>query len=153
MGKALGTVNRFYLITEKKKGIGLEAILAKDMTFVASLMRTARPSEHIEATKQFLQMHRATRMVKQFENGNDVCSIYEMDIVTPTGGLITLEVSGWIQLAGGKVARQKIYYDPRAFRNAFRMAWWNKKRWLLNSAPLLYGVAHSKKRCLAERHL
>ena len=29
MGKALGTVNRFYLITEKKKGIGLEAILTR----------------------------------------------------------------------------------------------------------------------------
>ena len=83
------------------------------MTFVSPLMRTPGASEYIEATKQFLQMHRATRMVKKFENGNDGCSIYEMDIVTPAGGLITLEVSGWIQLAGGKVARQKICYDLR----------------------------------------
>ena len=121
MGKALEVANRFYDATENKKGEGLENILANDMTFVGPLMKAAGAKDYIESTKQFLQMHRATRMLKQFENGSDVCSIYEMDIATPAGGMITLELADWIETAGGKVARQRIYYDPQEFARAFGM--------------------------------
>jgi ketosteroid isomerase-like protein len=121
MGKALETVNQFYDTTENRKGEGLEALLAKDMTFVGPIMKTAGAKEYVDTTQQFLQMHRATRMLKQFENGNDVCSIYEMDIATPAGGTITLELTDWIQVVNGKVARQKIYYDPREFAKALGM--------------------------------
>ncbi|MCI0557612.1 MAG: nuclear transport factor 2 family protein [Nitrososphaera sp.] len=121
MGKTLETVNRFYDTTENKKGEGLEALIERDMTFVGPLMRISGAKEYIESTRQFLQMHRATRMLKQFENGNDVCSIYEMDIATPSGGMLTLEITDWIQVANGRVARQKIYYDPREFAKAFGM--------------------------------
>lgn len=122
MGKTLETVNRFYDITENKKGKGLENILAKDMTFDGPLMRTSGAQDYIDSTKQFLQVHKATRMLKQFENGNDICSIYEMDIATPDGGTITIELTDWIQVANGKVAKQKIYYDPREFAKAFGMS-------------------------------
>jgi len=121
MGKALETTNRFYEITEKKKGKGLEDVITKDMTFDGPLMKFNGAKEYIESTKQFLQMHRETRMQKQFENGNDVCSIYEMDVATPAGGMITLEIVDWVQVANGKVARQKIFHDPREFAKAFGM--------------------------------
>lgn len=121
MGKALETVNRFYDITENKKGQGLETILAKDMTFAGPLMRTSGARDYIDTTKQFLQMHKGTRMLKQFENGNDVCSIYEMDVGTPDGSTITLELTDWVQVANDRVAKQKIYYDPREFAKAFEM--------------------------------
>ena len=121
MGKALETVNRFYDTTENKKGKGLEILLAKDMTFVGPLMKTTGAKEYVNTTQQFLQMHKATRMLKQFENGSDVCSIYEMDIATPAGGTITLELTDWIHVVDGKVAKQKIYYDPREFAKAFGM--------------------------------
>ncbi|MGH9991439.1 MAG: nuclear transport factor 2 family protein [Nitrososphaera sp.] len=121
MGNALETVNRFYDTTENKKGKGLESMLADNMIFAGPLMRTSGASEYLESTKRFLQMHKATRMMKQFENGNDVCSIYEMDIATPAGGTITLEITDWIQVSSGKVTKQKIYYDPREFAKAFGM--------------------------------
>jgi ketosteroid isomerase-like protein len=121
MGKALETVKRFYDATENKKGRGLETILAKDMAFIGPLMKTSGAQDYIDSTRQFLQMHKATRMLKQFENGNDVCSIYEMDIATPSGGMITIELTDWIQVADGRVAKQKIYYDPREFAKAFGM--------------------------------
>lgn len=121
MGKALETANRFYEITESKKGKGLEDVITKDMTFDGPLMKFNGAKEYIDSTKQFLQMHRATRMHKQFENGNDVCSIYEMDVATPAGGMITLEIVDWVQVINGKVAKQKIFYDPREFAKAFGM--------------------------------
>jgi hypothetical protein len=119
MGKALETANKFYEVTEKKKGIGLENVITGDMKFDGPLMKFNGAREYIESTKQFLQMHRGTRMKKQFENGSDVCSIYEMDIATPAGGTITLEVVDWLQVSNDKVAKQKIYYDPRDFAKAF----------------------------------
>lgn len=122
MGKALETANRFYDITENKKGKGLEGVLAKDMTFAGPLMKTSGAKEYIDSTQRFLQMHLATRMMRQFESGKDVCSIYEMDVATPAGGKLTLEITDWIQVAAdGKVAKQKIYYDPREFAKAFGM--------------------------------
>ena len=121
MGKALEVVNRFYDTTENEKGKGLENVLASDMTFDGPLMKTFGAEDYINTTKQFLQMHKATRMLKQFENGSDICSIYEMDIATPAGGTITVELTDWIKVSNGKVAKQKIYYDPREFAKAFGM--------------------------------
>ena len=91
------------------------------MTFVGPLMKTFSAKEYIDTTRQFLQMHKATRMIRQFENGDDACSIYEMDVATPAGSMLTLEITDWIQVAGGKVAKQTIYYDPREFAKAFGM--------------------------------
>jgi ketosteroid isomerase-like protein len=122
MGKALEVVNRYYDITENKKGMGLENILAEDVAFAGPLKKCSGSREYMEFAKQFLQMHRATRMLKQFESGSDVCSIYEMDIATPAGEIITLELADWIKVSGGRVATQKIYYDPREFAKAFGMS-------------------------------
>jgi ketosteroid isomerase-like protein len=121
MGKTLDVVHRFFDITENKKGEGLKDVLTHDMEFVGSLMKTSGAKEYVDSTRQFLQMHRATRMMRQFENGDDACSIYEMDIATPAGGMLTLEITDWIQVEDGKVAKQKIYYDPREFAKAFGM--------------------------------
>jgi ketosteroid isomerase-like protein len=122
MGKALEVVNRFYDATENRRGKGLENILAEDVVFAGPLKKCSGSREYIEFAKQFIQMHRATRMLKQFENGSDVCSIYEMDIATPAGGMITLELTDWIKVSGNRVAAQKIYYDPREFARAFGMS-------------------------------
>ncbi len=121
MGKALDVVKKFYDITENKKGEGLEETLTDDMKFDGPLMHSSNAKEYVESTKQFLQMHKATRMTKQFEDGDDVCSIYEMDIATPDGGTFTVDMVDWITVKGGKVAKQKIYYDPREFAKAFGM--------------------------------
>ena len=121
MDKPLEVVKKFYDITENKKGEGLETILTEDMVFVGPLMKSSGAKEYIKSTIQFIQMHRATRMQKQFVNGDDVCSLYEMDIATPTGEIITMEIADWILVKDGKVAKQKIYYDPTEFAKAFGM--------------------------------
>ncbi len=121
MGKALDVVKKFYDITENKKGEGLQDILTDDMTFVGPLMKTSGAKDYVKSTIQFIQMHKATRMHKHFENGNDVCSIYEMDIAKPDGGTFTIDMVDWITVSDGKVAKQKIYYDPREFAKAFGM--------------------------------
>jgi ketosteroid isomerase-like protein len=71
--------------------------------------------------EQLLAFHRKTTMLRQFENGNAVCSIYELRMATPAGGELTMTMADWIDVADGKVAAQRIYFDPREFAQAFSM--------------------------------
>jgi hypothetical protein len=60
-------------------------------------------------------------MHRQFADGDDVCSIYDLIMATPDGGTITLPMVDWIRVVNGRMAEQRIYYDPREFAQAFGM--------------------------------
>ncbi len=120
MGNALAVVNQFYEATNDKKDVKATAeLVADDMTFVGPVLRTAGAREYLALLEKFLPTHVETRMQRQFEAGNEVCSIYDLVQRTPTGEHITLLVADWIRVADGKVAEQRIYYDPRDFLRAY----------------------------------
>lgn len=52
-------------------------------------------------------------------DGNDVVSIYEMTLGTPSGGTLVISFADWIKVVNGKIVEQKLYYDPREFIKAF----------------------------------
>jgi len=58
-------------------------------------------------------------MHAQFEAGDEVCSIYEMDLRTPAASILTVPMSDWITVRDGHVANQVVHYDPRPFLEAF----------------------------------
>ncbi len=120
MGKALEFVNGFYDATNNQKSIRETArLIADDLTFTGPVIHTAGAKEYLALLEKFLPTHVETRMVRQFEDGDDVCSIYDLVQKTPSGGAITLRVADWIRVSNGKVAEQRIYYDPREFVHAF----------------------------------
>jgi ketosteroid isomerase-like protein len=120
MGKPLEIVNKFYDATNTRKSIKETAgLIADDLTFNGPVIQTAGAKEYLGLLEKFLPTHVETRMIKQFEDGNEVCSIYDLVQRTPTGGTITLRVADWILVRNGRVAEQKIYYDPREFVKAF----------------------------------
>jgi ketosteroid isomerase-like protein len=71
--------------------------------------------------ERLLPFHLQTRLLRQFEAGEDVCSIYEMDLPTPAGDTLTVEMADWIQVKDGRIRHQRIYYDPREFADALGM--------------------------------
>lgn len=120
MGMTLEIVNRFYDATNNRKSIKETAgLIADDLTFTGPVIQTKGAREYLALLAKFLPTHVETRMVRQFEDGNDVCSIYDLVQKTPTGGAITLRVADCIRISMGKVAEQRIYYDPREFVKAF----------------------------------
>ncbi|MEW5840069.1 MAG: nuclear transport factor 2 family protein [Thermoproteota archaeon] len=124
MGKALDLVNSFYDLTNNRNQTdGLEEMLSEDMTFAGPLIRTAGSPDYIKMLGQFIRFHKGWKMLKQFEDGNDVCSIYEIELGTPSGGgTFSVVTADWIRVSGsGKIAEQRIYYDPREFSKAFGM--------------------------------
>jgi ketosteroid isomerase-like protein len=119
METATDVVNRFYQATSARRAQDLPALVADDVTFVGPLMRATGSHEFVAMNEQLLGFHAGTRMLRQFENGDDVCSIYELDMSTPAGGSLSITMADWIRVADGKIASQRIYFDPRAFADAF----------------------------------
>ncbi len=120
MGKALKIVNKFYDATNNQKSVQETArLIADDLTFTGPVIQTTGAKEYLALLEKFLPTHVETRMVRQFEDGDDVCSIYDLVQRTPAGGIITLRVADWIRVSNGKVTEQRIYYDPREFVKAF----------------------------------
>lgn len=112
-------VNHFYDVCNNKQGQGLENLVAETITFEGPLMRLSGADQYLTTVGPFLKFHKGMRMLRQFEDGEHVCSIYEMTFGTPAGAVMTLAFADWIRVVKGKVAEQKLYYDPREFAKAF----------------------------------
>lgn len=119
MAKPTEVVNRFYDVCNNKQGEGLAGLVAHDVTFEGPLMKLSGAKDYLSTVGPFCKFHKGMRMLKQFEDANNVCSIYEMTLGTPAGGTLTLAFADWIRIVDGRVAEQKLYYDPREFAKAF----------------------------------
>ena len=122
MGKTLQVVNQFYDVSLKQKDAeGIRPLLADDFAFVGPLAKTSGAEAFIELNRGFLPVHVETRFVQQFEQGDEVCSIYELDLRKPSGEIFTTLMADWVTVRNGRMAEQRIYYDPREFEKAFAM--------------------------------
>jgi ketosteroid isomerase-like protein len=119
MKTAREAVNHFYDVCNNRQGEGMGGLLAENIMFQGPIMQLSGADQYIAAVSPLLKFHKGMRMLKQFEDGDHVCSIYEMTLGTPAGGTLTLAFADWIRITEGKVAEQKLYYDPREFARAF----------------------------------
>lgn len=123
MAKALQIVNQFYDVSLKRKDAeGIRPFLADDFTFVGPLAQTSGAEAFIDLNKGFLPAHVETRILQQFEVGDEVCSIYELDLRKPDGDIFTTMMADWVTVRNDRMAEQRIYYDPREFVEAFGMS-------------------------------
>jgi ketosteroid isomerase-like protein len=89
--------------------------------FDGPVMHAHGAREYRAMNEQLLSFHRGTTMLRQFESGDAVCSIYEMAMATPAGGELAMTIADWMEVADGKIASQRIYFDAREFAQAFGM--------------------------------
>lgn len=111
MGQALTTVNKFMLEQDV-------SVIADDFKFIGPVDQTDGKAEFLKLSANFTLMIAGMRMLKQFENGNDVCSIYEMDVNLPNDKTITLKISDWVVVKDGQMVEEQIMYDAREFAAA-----------------------------------
>ncbi len=120
-GRPLDVVTRFYEATANRRSDELAGLVSEDITFEGPVMNTRGARDYLSMNERLLGFHRDTTMLRQFENGDAVCSIYELTMATPAGDELTLPMADWIEVADGKIASQRIYFDPREFTHAFDM--------------------------------
>src|SRR5215469_157001 len=83
MGQALDLVNQFMQSQDT-------SLLAEDFRFLGPVDQTTCVDAFMKLNASFFPLVTGMRMLKQFEHGNDVCSIYEMDLKGPAGTSLTL---------------------------------------------------------------
>jgi predicted SnoaL-like aldol condensation-catalyzing enzyme len=93
------------------------------VSFTGPVVQRSGSNEYIDALKRLLKFHKKSQMLKQFENGNDVCSVYDLIMDKPAGGSHFVIIADWILVVDGCIVEQKIYYDPREFVKAFPSLW------------------------------
>jgi limonene-1,2-epoxide hydrolase len=122
MGKAIQIVDKFLNLTNNKKDItGAANLMADDITFVGPAIQISGAKEYVALLEKFLSCHAGWEILKQFENGDDVCVIDKIIVTTPMDGAITLSLAEWFKVSGGKIHEHRVYYDPREFMKAFGM--------------------------------
>ena len=60
-------------------------------------------------------------MAVQIEDGDSVCSIYDLLMTSPAGETFAIPMVDWLRVVNGRIAEQRVYYDPRTFLKAFGM--------------------------------
>ena len=116
MGKALETTNRYYDVM-RNKGAGLADVLSEDVTFTGPMVQWTGKAQFLEGFSQMKDGIGDIRMLKQFEDGDEVCSVYEMDLNTPKGP-VTANAAEWVKVSNGRVISAKLHFDPRALLEA-----------------------------------
>ena len=119
-------VNRFYRlnneIPEGKASIeDFKPLLADDFIFTGPLMKIEGAENYIGLLRQFLGFHKSLDIVKQIAKENEVCTITQLKLNTPSGEEIQMDIAEWILVESGKLKTHTIFYDPRAFNEAFPM--------------------------------
>ncbi len=111
MGHALDTVNRFYNAV-RNGGSGLASLIATDISFVGPMAQFSGAEAFEAGMKEMAPALRGIEIVRQFEDGDEVCSVIELQLRTP-GGELRVPATEWMQVADGRIARSRLYYDAR----------------------------------------
>ena len=112
MGQALDLVNRFMQSQDP-------SLLAENFCFLGPVDQTTGVDAFMKLNASFFPLVTGMSMLKQFEQGNDVCSIYEMDLKAPSGTSLTLHSADWVVVNEGKLVEERIYYDAREYAAVF----------------------------------
>ncbi len=120
---SLAIVNRYLSLTSSAGADLPQAatLLADDVVFTGPLMRLSGKDAYVGVLQQFMPAHVSTRVLRQFADGDEVCSIDELSLRTPAGGTVTLAMAEWFKLRDGRIAEHTLYYDPREFAATFGM--------------------------------
>ena len=117
-------VNRYLTLTSSANADLPKAaeLLTDDVAFTSPLMITSGKPAYLAVLQQFLPAHVSTKVLRQFADGDEVCSIDELVVRAPAGSTVTLAMAEWFKLRDGRIAEHRLYYDPRDFATAFGMA-------------------------------
>ncbi|MER3318042.1 MAG: nuclear transport factor 2 family protein [Allomuricauda sp.] len=122
MSTALKTVKKFMRLTNEKGDIkSAVGLMADDIEFIGPAAKCKSKEEYAALLEQFLSAHNSWKLHQTFENGNEVCFINDIQVNTPNGGILTLELVEWFKVENGKIKRHKVFYDPTEFKKAFGM--------------------------------
>ena len=109
---ALDTVDRYLkiMLTDNNHGTGLEEVLTEDFVFDDPFGTASSAREFLNNSKRWIDTPKSFRVEKQFIDGDQVCSVYRIDVTTPSGARVGFDVVDVVELRGNRIAKERVYF-------------------------------------------
>ena len=90
-------------------------LVTDELSFHGPFVQVEGADQFFASAKPLRQIVAGHRIVRQWKDGDDVLTMYEMQLKTPAGEGCVL-VSEWNTVRAGKVASAQLVFDTAAFR-------------------------------------
>lgn len=91
------------------------ALVADDYHFKGPFVEATNREAYFASAARLGPIVKGHRLLRQWADGDEVCSIYDVALETPSGkGTVTM--SEWHRTARGKLASGRVILDTAAFR-------------------------------------
>ena len=88
--------------------------VADDFVFTGPILQSEGKEAFVEGSRGLAPIVRGHTLLRQFEDGDEVCSIYDFAVETPAGtGAVTM--TEWNVVRDGRLASARVVFDTAAF--------------------------------------
>jgi ketosteroid isomerase-like protein len=115
MGQAAKVVNEYLNAFYTGDVARAQAVVAGDFSFKGPFVTTEGRSEFFESAARLTALVRGHRLLRQWTDGDDVASVFELKLAGPRGSGTVL-MSEWHTVRGDELARGSCLFDSAAFR-------------------------------------
>ena len=91
------------------------SLLADEFSFRGPILEADGRDAFFEGAAGLAPVVRGYRMLRQWEDGDDVCSVYEFNVETPAGAGSVL-MSEWNTVRDGRLTSGRLVFDTAALR-------------------------------------
>jgi ketosteroid isomerase-like protein len=92
---------------------GAAELLTDDFSFHGPMLQSQGKAAFVEGASGLRPIVRGNAMVRQWVEGDEVCSMYEFKLETPAGAGSTT-MAEWATVRDGKVAASRVVFDTAA---------------------------------------
>lgn len=112
---ALGVVNRYLDGFYRGDHEAARAEVAPDFSFKGPFLEVVGKESFFAGAAGLKRIVRGHRMLRQWVQGGDICSVYEVTLETPAGAG-SLPMSEWHTVRDGHLIAGRVLFDSAAFR-------------------------------------
>lgn len=93
---------------------GAMALIADNFKFRGPMLQSDDKAAFVEGAAPLGPIVRGYKMLRQFAEGDEVCSIYDFEVETPKArGTVTM--TEWTKVRGGKLVESRLIFNSPEF--------------------------------------
>ena len=92
---------------------GAAELLAEEFAFDGPILQSKGKAEFLAGSAMAASMARGCTIHRQWADGDDVCSVYDFKVETPSGAG-TIAMAEWSVIRDGKLVSSRLLFDTAA---------------------------------------
>jgi ketosteroid isomerase-like protein len=89
---------------------GAADLLAEDFSFRGPMLHADGRDAFLQGASALGPIVRGNEMLRQWEDGDEVCSVYEFKVQTPVGAA-SIPMTEWVRVRDGKLVSARLIFD------------------------------------------